>query len=142
MNSTNLIGRFAKDPDLKYTPSGKAVTNFTLAVRNPFDPDNADFIQCVAWEKAAELIAESCKKGHMLGVEGRLSVRWYENDQQQRIYVTEVNVNMITFIQGKEQQNEEPEKPENRPNSRSNNNNRSNNSSRSGNGNSNNRQRP
>jgi single-strand DNA-binding protein len=103
MNNVSLVGRFAKDPELRYTPNGKAVANFTLAVRNPFDPDgNADFIQCVAWGAGAELIAEKHEKGNMIGVDGRISTRNYENNEGRTVYVTEVNVNSIHLIQTKD----------------------------------------
>ena len=102
MNNVSLIGRFVKDPELRYTPTGKAVSNFTLAVRNPFDPENADFIQCVAWGVGAELIAEKHEKGNMVGVDGRIQTRNYENNEGQRVYVTEVNVNSIHLIQTKD----------------------------------------
>lgn len=103
MNTVSLIGRFVKDPELRYTPSGTAVSNFTLAVRNPFDKDgNADFIQCVTWGSGAELIAEKHQKGNMVGVDGRIQTRNYENSEGQIVYVTEVNVNSIHLIQSKD----------------------------------------
>lgn len=109
MNNVNLVGRHAKDPELRYTANGTAVCNFTLAVRNPFDKEgNADFIDCVAWGTGAELVAENHVKGNMMGVEGRISKRNYENNEGNMVYVTEVNVNSITLIQTKdyaEQQN-------------------------------------
>lgn len=103
MNVVNLIGRLARDPELRFTPSGTAVANFTLAVRNPFkeEGEGADFINCVAWQKGAELVAEHHEKGNMIGVEGRLQTRDYERDDGSRVYVTEVNVERIHFIQTK-----------------------------------------
>lgn len=109
MNNVNLIGRFAKDPELRYSQSGTAICNFTLAVRNPFNKDNdVDFIQCVAWQSGAEMIADKHVKGNMIGVDGRIATRNYQNNDGQTVYVTEVNVNAIHLIQTKdyaEQQN-------------------------------------
>lgn len=100
MNNVNLIGRFAKDPDLCYSTSGTAICNFVLAVRNPYkDDDGADFISCVAWQRVAELVAENHEKGNMIGVTGRLQTRSYEDNEGKMRYVTEVNVESIHFIQ-------------------------------------------
>jgi single-strand DNA-binding protein len=100
MNTVSLIGRFARDPELKYTQSGTAICNFTLAVRNPFSKENeADFIRCVAWGNVAELVAEKHEKGNMIGVEGRIATRSYENNEGNKVFVTEVNINSIHFIQ-------------------------------------------
>lgn len=121
MNNVNLIGRFAKDPDLRYTPNGTAVCNFTLAVRNPYDKDgNADFIQCVAWGTVAELIAEKHEKGNMIGVDGRIQTRSYENSDGYTVYVTEVNVSSIHLIQTKDYEQND------KGNNRNNNGNRNN----------------
>lgn len=103
MNNVSLIGRFSKDPELNYTQSGKAVCNFTLAVRNPFNKDgDADFIQCVSWGAAAELIAENHEKGNMIGVDGRIQTRNYENNDGFTVWVTEVNVDSVHLIQTKD----------------------------------------
>lgn len=150
MNIVGLIGRFARDPELRYTDTGKAVCSFTLAVRNPFTPDNADFISCVAWEARAELLAE-LKTGTQIGVAGRISTRNYENNEGKRVYVTEVNVSDITFVEKKEpeqqqQQRQEPAKNNSRSQGNSGgNNNRSNsntNRNNSGSNQSNSRQSP
>jgi single-strand DNA-binding protein len=134
MNNVSLVGRFSADPELRYTDSGKAVCSFTLAVRNPFDPDgNADFIRCVAWGQAGEMIAEQ-KKGTMIGVTGRIRPRSYENNEGQTVYTTEVIVNDITFTQSREQS----EQQGNRSNNNNNNNNGGNNRNRSNNNNNNN----
>lgn len=94
INNVVLVGRLTKDPDLRYTSSGSAVATFTLAVnRNFTNADGnreADFIQCVIWRKPAETMANYAKKGTLLGVTGRIQTRNYENQQGQRVYVTEV----------------------------------------------------
>lgn len=94
INNVVLVGRLTKDPDLRYTSSGSAVATFTLAVNRNFTNANgnreADFINCVIWRKPAETMANYAKKGTLLGVTGRIQTRNYENQQGQRIYVTEV----------------------------------------------------
>lgn len=94
INNVVLVGRLTKDPDLRYTASGTAVGTFTLAVNRNFTNQNgnreADFINCVIWRKSAETLATYAKKGVLLGVTGRIQTRNYENQQGQRVYVTEV----------------------------------------------------
>lgn len=109
MNNVNLIGRFAKDPDLRYSASGTAICNFVLAVRNPYkdDGDGADFISCVAWQGVAELVAENHEKGNMIGVSGRLQTRSYEDNEGIMRYVSEVNVESIHFIQTRSKEDED-----------------------------------
>lgn len=104
MNKIILIGRLTKDVDLRYTSSGKAVGSFRMAVQRQFKNQQgeyeADFINCVAWGKAAETIATYIKKGHQLGVEGRLQIRDYEKDGQ-RLFASEVVVENFTFLESK-----------------------------------------
>ena len=94
INNVTLVGRITKEIDLKYTASGKAVATFTLAVNRNFTNQDgnrdADFINCVIWRKSAETLANYAKKGTLLGVTGRIQTRSYENQQGQRVYVTEV----------------------------------------------------
>ena len=94
INNVVLVGRLTKDPDLRYTSSGSAVASFTLAVNRNFTNQNgnreADFINCVIWRKPAETMANYARKGTLLGVIGRIQTRSYENQQGQRVYVTEV----------------------------------------------------
>lgn len=115
MNRTVLVGRLTKDPELRYTSNGVAVATFTLAVNRTFTNQNgereADFINCVAWRKTAENTANYLKKGSMAGVDGRLSTRNYENQQGQRVYVTEVQADMVTFLEPKNSRNQQ-EQPE------------------------------
>ena len=110
MNSVNLVGRLARDPDLRYTPNGTAVCSFVLAVRNPYRTDEdgnatADFINCVAWQKAAEMFAEGHRKGDPVAISGRLQTRSYENSEGQTVWVTEVNCENIHFIKPKDDSN-------------------------------------
>ena len=101
MNHVSLVGRLTRDPELQYTANGTAVTAFTIAVERNFKNNQgereADFIRCVAWQKLGEITAEYGKKGRLVGVEGRLQTRTYENNQG-RVYVTEVVAENITFL--------------------------------------------
>ena len=105
MNKVIIMGRLTKDPEVKYTPSQKVVTQFTLAVDRPFlNPQGvreADFIPVVLWGKPAELAGNSCAKGHRLMVEGRLQIRSYEKDGIKH-WVTEVIGSNIEFIEKRE----------------------------------------
>lgn len=106
MNKILLVGRLTKDPELRYTQSGIAVASFTLAVNRRFTNQNgereADFINCVAWQKAAEFVANYFKKGQQMALEGRLQVRSYEGNDGQRRWVTEVVAEQIEFVRSKE----------------------------------------
>jgi single-strand DNA-binding protein len=105
LNRVVLVGRLTKDPELKYTPNGVAVANFTLAVNRPFSNQQGeketDFINVVVWKKAAENVANFLKKGSLAGVDGRISTRNYENNQGQRVYVTEVTAESVQFLEPK-----------------------------------------
>ena len=106
-NKVVLLGRLVRDPEVRYAPSNqKAVAQFTLAVDRPFanqqGQKEADFIPCVVWGKQAELIGNSCGKGHRLLVEGRLQIRNYDGKDGQKHWVTEIIVNNFEFIERKE----------------------------------------
>lgn len=105
MNKVILMGRLTKDPEVKYTQTGKVVTQFTLAVDRPFkDADGnkeTDFIPVVVWGKAAELVGNSCQKGHRLIVEGRIQIRNYEAKDGTKRWVTEIIANGVEFIERK-----------------------------------------
>lgn len=124
MNNVSLVGRLTKDPDMRFTPTGKAVTTFILAVNRNFTNQagerEADFIACVAWGKTAETIANHLKKGSSIAVTGRIQTRNYDNSQGNRVYVTEVIVETFTFLEPKskaeERQNSQSNQPANRQN--------------------------
>lgn len=103
LNRVILIGRLTKDPDLKYTPAGVAVTNFNLAVDRPFSSSGgereADFIPVITWRQLAETCANYLRKGRLTAVEGRIQVRNYENSEGKRIYVTEVIADNVRFLE-------------------------------------------
>ncbi len=99
MNVCTFIGRLGRDPDMRYTPSGKAVVSFSLGVNRDGKKDETDWINFVAWEKTAEVIAKYCHKGDLIGVTGSLQQRSWEKDGQKHT-VHEVRVNRIDFCGG------------------------------------------
>jgi len=105
MNKVTLLGRLVKDPEVRYAQSGKCVAQFTLAVDRPFKDANGnketDFIPVVVWGKAAELVGNSCQKGHRLLVDGRLQIRSYDAKDGTKRWVTEVIANSVEFIERK-----------------------------------------
>ncbi len=100
MNVVMLTGRLTRDPEMRYTQSGKAVANFSLAVNRKFNRDQTDFINCVAWGKTAEIAAEYLRKGNQVGVQGNIRVSSYEKDGQKR-YSTEVYIDQLEFLENK-----------------------------------------
>ena len=106
INNVVLVGRLTKDPDLRYTASGTAVATFTLAVNRNFTNQSgnreADFINCVIWRKSAETLANYARKGTLLGVTGRIQTRSYDNQQGQRVYVTEVVAESFQTLEKKD----------------------------------------
>lgn len=113
MNVVTLIGRLGKNIELKRTGSGTAVTNFSIAVNRDFKQDgqpDTDWINCQAWSKTAEVIDKYCHKGSMIAVTGRLQVRSYDNSKGDKVYVTEVIVNNVQFLDSKSN-NQKQEQP-------------------------------
>ena len=107
MNKIVILGRITKQVDVRYTPSQKVVATVTLAVDRPFlgqdGKREADFIPVVIWGKTAELVGNSCAKGHRLFVEGRLQIRNFDAKDGTKHWVTEIIANNIEFIERKEQ---------------------------------------
>ena len=105
MNKAILIGRLTKDPELRTTPTGRNVCQFSVAVSRNFTNANgereADFINCVVWDKQAENLVKYQKKGNQIAVEGRIQTRNYEDKDGKKIYVTEVFVSNVTFLDSK-----------------------------------------
>lgn len=108
INNVTLIGRLTKDVELKYTPANQAVAQFTLAVNRTFKNANgereSDFINCVIWRKSAENFANFAKKGALIGIIGRIQTRNYENQQGQRVYITEVIAENFQMLESRNQQ--------------------------------------
>lgn len=105
LNSTVLVGRMTDNAKLRYTPSNQAVATFTLAVNRNFKSQNgereADFINCVIWRQQAENLANWAKKGALIGITGRIQTRSYENQQGQRVYVTEVVADSFQLLESR-----------------------------------------
>ncbi len=110
MNKVCLTGRTTKDIELKYNQNNIAITSFTLAVTRKFKNQNgeyeSDFINCIAYKSTAELLNKYVKKGDLLGIEGRIQTRNYEKDGK-RIYVTEVIVDSMDFLQAKKDESKQ-----------------------------------
>ena len=105
INNVVLVGRMTRDAELRYTPSNQAVATFTLAVNRTFKNQNgereADFINVVIWRQQAENLANWAKKGALIGVTGRIQTRNYENQQGQRVYVTEVVADSFQLLESR-----------------------------------------
>ena len=108
INNVVLVGRLTKDAELRYTQSNIAVATFTLAVNRNFKNDagerEADFINCVIWRQAAENLANWAKKGSLIGVTGAIQTRNYDNQQGQRVYVTEVVASNFQMLESRSSQ--------------------------------------
>lgn len=105
LNRAVLVGRLTKDPDLRYTQSGIAVANFTVAVNRPFSNQQgtheADFINCVVWRRQAENFANYMRKGNQVGVDGRIQTRTFETKDGKTAFVTEVVADSVQFLEPK-----------------------------------------
>lgn len=102
INRVVLTGRLTRDLELRRTQSRTSVVSFTLAVdrsRKVEGQPEADFINCVAWNRQAEAMAQYLHRGSLIGVDGRLQTRNYENQQGQRVYITEVLVESFAFLE-------------------------------------------
>lgn len=110
MNRVILIGRLTKDLELKTTQSNIPVVSFSIAVDQPYKNEEgerkADFFDCVAWRRQAELLVQYCGKGDQIAIDGRLSKRSYETESGMK-YVTEVVCDNIEFLQPKKREEEE-----------------------------------
>lgn len=104
INRVVLVGRMTRDPELRRTNTGTAVTSFTLALNRNYqsaDGIQADYIPCVVWNKVAENVEKYCSKGSLVGVEGRMRSRNYDNAQGQKVYVVEVVCDSVQFLETK-----------------------------------------
>lgn len=109
INNVVLVGRLTRDPDLRSTGSGIPVTSFTLAIdrnyTNKQGERDADFINCVIWRKGAEIFSNYTSKGSLVGIEGRLQSRSYDDKDGKRVYVTEVVVSDFSFLDSRRNNN-------------------------------------
>ena len=104
MNNVTLVGRFTKDPDVRYTDGGTSISRFTIAVDRRFKKDgeqNADFINCVAFGKTAEFIEKYFKKGMRVGITGRIQTGSYEDKDGKKVYTTDVIAENVEFVESK-----------------------------------------
>ena len=113
MNKIILIGRLTRDIELRYTNSGNAVANFTLAVDRPFTNQQGeketDFVNIVVWKKQAENCANYLLKGSKVAVEGRLQIRKYEDKEGIKRTAAEVVADRVEFLDTKKKQGDEPD---------------------------------
>ena len=103
INNVTLIGRLTRDAELRYTPSNIATAQFNVACNRNFKNANgeydADFINCVIWRKLAENFANWIRKGNLVAITGHIQTRNYENQQGQRVYVTEVVIDSFRSLE-------------------------------------------
>lgn len=102
LNRVVLVGRLTKDPELRKTNNGSSVASFTLALNrnyNSADGQQADYINCIVWNKLAENVGKYCSEGTLVGVDGRLRSRNYENNQGKKIFVVEVMCDSVQFLE-------------------------------------------
>ena len=135
INRVVLTGRLTRDPELKTTQSGLSVATFTLAVNRQYtnsqDERGADFISCVIWRKAAENFCKFTSKGSLVGIDGRIQTRTYDDKNGQKVYVTEVVVDNFSLLESKKDRQNNANTGNNGGYSNSGNNSTSNNSNAS-----------
>lgn len=104
MNSVQLVGRFTRDPDVRYTDGGSTIARFTLACDRRFkreDGDQADFISCVAFGKTAEFVEKYFAKGQRIGLNGRIQTGSYANQEGTKVYTTDVIAENVEFVESR-----------------------------------------
>jgi len=107
LNKTIIIGRLTKDPELKHTPNGTSVASFSIANNRTYVSDGekkeiVSFINCVAWGKTGEVITEYCKKGHRIGIEGKLQQRSWEAQDGSKRSAVEIVIDNFQFLEPKQ----------------------------------------
>ena len=107
LNKAILIGRLTKDPELRYTQSGTAVCSFSVANNRTYvtggeKKEQVSFFNCVAWAKTGEIIAEYCKKGQRIGIEGRLQQRSWDDQEGKKRHTVEIVVDNFQFLSARE----------------------------------------
>ena len=112
MNKVMLIGRLTKDPEIRATQSGKRVASFTIAVNRRKREDPADFIQCQAWEKTADIVEKYCPKGKQVAIFGRIQTGSYENKEGRKVYTTDIMVDELELLGSREDAPKPEPKPE------------------------------
>ena len=105
INRVQLIGRLGQDPELRYTPSGTAVANFSLATSERWKgadgqkQEKTEWHKITAWKEQAKFVGEYVKKGQLVYIEGRLETRNYENKEGHKVYVTEIIANKVQSLE-------------------------------------------
>ena len=119
INNVVLVGRMTRDAELRYTPSNVAVATFSLAVNRNFKGSNGeretDFISCAIWRKSAENLAKFTHKGSLIGIEGHVQTRTYDNAQGNKVYVTEVIVENFALLEPRQTSQESQQRSANNP---------------------------
>lgn len=112
INRVVLVGRLTRDPELRKTTTGTSVASFSLAVDNRLKDENGNkttsFIPCVAWKEQAENCVRFIHKGSLVGIEGRLNQRTYDNQEGKKVQVIEVICDSIQFLEPKKADEETP----------------------------------
>lgn len=99
MNSVDLIGNVTRDPQVRVTKTGKAVSSFTVACNRRFgDKESTDFVNCVAWGILAESVGNQVKKGTRVYIHGRYTTRSYEDSSGNKRYVSEVVADIVALV--------------------------------------------
>lgn len=107
MNSVQLVGRFTRDPEVRYSDGGSTIARFSLAVDRRFKSENgptADFPNCIAFGKTAEFIERYFRKGMRIGVQGRIQTGSYTNQDGNKVYTTDVVIESCEFVENKNTQ--------------------------------------
>lgn len=119
MNKCELVGRLTKDPEIKQTSNQASFCNFTIAVDRKFKDANgqrqADFINCVAWQKTAEFIKKYFQKGSRIGICGSIQTRSYEDQNGQKHFVTEILAEEVEFVESQQKTESAPAVQESAP---------------------------
>ena len=115
INRVMLIGRMVRDPELTYTQGGSSVTNFSIANNRSYTvsgekKEMVSFFNCVAWAKTGEVIAQYCKKGQRIAIEGRLQQRSWDDQSGNKRSTVEVVVENFQFLSGKEEGSRQPDR--------------------------------
>lgn len=101
MNSVQLVGRLTKDPEVRYADSGISIARFTVAINRRFKPEEADFINCVAFKKTAEFVEKYFRKGQRIGLTGSIQTGSYTNQDGNKVYTTDVIAENVEFVESK-----------------------------------------
>lgn len=118
VNKAMMVGRLGNDPELRYTPDGKAVANFSIATSEKWKDkggemvEKTEWIRVVAWGKLAEIIGQHVRKGSMIYVEGPLQTRQWQGKDGSTNYTTELNCREMKMLGGRPQNNAEQEGPQ------------------------------